>query len=146
MRERRGLGQHPRHGAAQHPQLRHPHRGVGGLQVLESRAWPGHPILIPRGGPRPWRSYQLSRAKRCAYQRFPRSSLSVRGEVMRSYNPARTGARTPCRRCSKLAIWQSGFLTRCGRARRGYLLAKTSWRTATATSGLSLNSPSTPSL
>jgi len=27
----------------------------------------------------------------------------------------------------------------------GYLLAKTSWRTATATSGLSLNSPSTPS-
>ncbi|MDF2744563.1 MAG: hypothetical protein K0S88_5941, partial [Actinomycetia bacterium] len=46
------------------------------------------PILIPRGGPRPWGSYQQSRAKRCADQRFPRSPTSVSGEVMRSHNPA----------------------------------------------------------
>jgi tetratricopeptide (TPR) repeat protein len=39
-----------------------------------------------------------------------------------------------------------GELDRAGRARSSYFLANTSWRTATATSGLSLNSPSTPSL
>ena len=40
-----------------------------------------HPILIPRGGPRPWRSYQQSRAQRCADRRFPRSPLSVRAKL-----------------------------------------------------------------
>jgi hypothetical protein len=43
-----------------------------------------HPILIPRGGPRPCGSYQQSRAQRCADRRFLRSRASVRGEVMRS--------------------------------------------------------------
>ena len=40
--------------------------------------------------------YQVSRAKRCADRRFPRSPLSVRGEGMRSYSPARTSPRTRC--------------------------------------------------
>jgi hypothetical protein len=42
------------------------------------------PILIPRGGPRPWGSYQVSRAQRCADRRFPRSPASVGGKGMRS--------------------------------------------------------------
>jgi hypothetical protein len=50
----------------------------------ESRAWPGPPILIPRGGHKPWRSYQQSRAYRYATLRFRRSPPSVKGEVMRS--------------------------------------------------------------
>ena len=41
---------------------------------------------------------------------------------------------------------QPGSRTRRGWSHRSYLLPTTSWRTATATSGLSLNSPSTPSL
>jgi hypothetical protein len=41
------------------------------------------PILIPRGGPRPWGSYQQSRAHRYATQRFRRSGSTVEGEVMR---------------------------------------------------------------
>jgi hypothetical protein len=45
--------------------LAHPERRIArvinGLSCTkESRAWPGHPILIPRGGPRPWGSYQGS--------------------------------------------------------------------------------------
>jgi hypothetical protein len=52
--------------------------------------------------PRPWEAYQQSRAKRCADRRFPRSLASVRGEVMRSYRQAGTGARTRCRNGSKL--------------------------------------------
>ena len=51
------------------------------------------PILIPRGGPRPWGSYQQSRARRCAERRFPRSLPTVGGEVMRSNNLA-SGLRT----------------------------------------------------
>jgi hypothetical protein len=43
-----------------------------------------HRILIPRGGPRPWRSYQQSRAYRYATLRFCRLLATVRGEVMRS--------------------------------------------------------------
>src|SRR5215216_2319107 len=50
----------------------------------ESRAWPGPPILIRRGGHKPWEAYQGSRAKRCADRRFPRSPASVRSEGMRS--------------------------------------------------------------
>jgi hypothetical protein len=45
-------------------------------------------ILIPRGGPRPCGSYQVSRAQRCADRRFPRSLATVRGEGMRSNNPS----------------------------------------------------------
>ena len=41
---------------------------------------------------------------------------------------------------------QPRFLSGRGRAHRSYLLTNRSWRTATAMSGLSLNSPSTPSL
>ena len=40
-------------------------------------------------GPHP---YQVSRAKRCAQRRFPRSPRSVRGKGMRSNNVVRTGA------------------------------------------------------
>jgi hypothetical protein len=55
----------------------------------------GHaPILIPRGGHRPWGSYQVSRAKRCADRRFSRSRASVRGEGMRSNNLVLTSGRT----------------------------------------------------
>src|SRR4029453_4514072 len=41
------------------------------------------PILIPRGGPRPWRSYQQSGAHRYAPLRFRRSHATVEGQVMR---------------------------------------------------------------
>src|SRR5512132_2370906 len=55
---------------------------INGLcRTKESRAWPGHPILIPRGGPRPWEAYQRSTAKRCAIKRArrPRGSVSTVG-------------------------------------------------------------------
>ena len=42
--------------------------------------------------------------------------------------------------------WPATVSLRRGRAHRSYLLTNRSWRTATATSGLSLNNPSTPSL
>jgi hypothetical protein len=45
--------------------------------------------------------YQVSRAQRCADRRFPRSCASVRGEGMRSNNPARTSARTHCHSCGQ---------------------------------------------
>ena len=41
--------------------------------------------------------YQVSRAKRCAERRFPRSLRSVRGEGMRSNSSARISAQTQCR-------------------------------------------------
>ena len=36
----------------------------------ESRAWPGPPILIRRGGHKPWGSYQRWTAERCAIRPF----------------------------------------------------------------------------
>jgi hypothetical protein len=51
---------------------------INGLcRTKESRAWPGHPILIPRGGHKPWRSYQLNAGNRCADGRFPRPCPTV---------------------------------------------------------------------
>ena len=41
--------------------------------------------------------YQVSRAKRCADRRFPRSLRSVRGQGMRSNSSARISAQTQCR-------------------------------------------------
>ena len=38
-----------------------------------------HRILIPRGGHRPWRSYQVSRTQRCADCRFPQVACERQG-------------------------------------------------------------------
>src|SRR5215217_5832805 len=42
------------------------------------------PILIPRGGPRPWGSYQLNAGNRCADRHSCRSRPTVRAKGMRS--------------------------------------------------------------
>jgi hypothetical protein len=42
----------------------------------------GHPILIPRGGPRPWGSYQRWTAERCAIPHRRRPCRSVNGTGM----------------------------------------------------------------
>ena len=55
------------------------------LRTKESRTRPGRPILIPRGGPRPWGSYQLNAGNRCAKRRSRRSRSTVEGEVMCSH-------------------------------------------------------------
>jgi len=54
---------------------------TNGLCRTESRAWPGQPILIPRGGPRPWGSYQRWTAERHANQHFrwSRDTVSATG-------------------------------------------------------------------
>jgi hypothetical protein len=58
---------------------------INGLcRTKESRAWPGTPILIPRGGPRPWRSYQLNAGNRCADRPFRRSRATVGAKVIGS--------------------------------------------------------------
>jgi hypothetical protein len=44
----------------------------------------GHPILIPRGGHKPWRSYQQNAGNRCANRRSRRSRPTVDANVMRS--------------------------------------------------------------
>jgi hypothetical protein len=51
-----------------------------------------------RPSPEPTRAhpYQVSRAKRCADRRFPKSPLSVRGEGMRSNRQTWTDAPTRC--------------------------------------------------
>jgi hypothetical protein len=61
---------------------------TSGLCRTESRAWldmlsDSHPSWRPR----PWGSYQQSRAYRYATLRFCRSRATVRGEVMRSPDP-----------------------------------------------------------
>jgi hypothetical protein len=43
------------------------------------------PILIPRGGPKPWRSYQQNAGNRCANRRSRRSRPTVAAEVMCSH-------------------------------------------------------------
>jgi hypothetical protein len=70
-----------------------------------------HPIFIPRGGPRPCGSYQVSRAQRCADRRFPRSLLSVRGKGMRSSSPPGSGHR-------RNAVAAAGYATNASPARR----------------------------
>ena len=61
---------------------------INGLcRTKESRAWPGTPILIHRGGHRPWESYQLNAGNRCADRPFPRSPATVGAGVMRSIGP-----------------------------------------------------------
>jgi hypothetical protein len=69
----------------------HPERKIARISTInglcrtkESRARPGRPILIPRGGPRPWGSYQLNAGNRCADGRFRRSRATVGAKVMRS--------------------------------------------------------------
>jgi hypothetical protein len=54
-----------------------PHQGEPSLA--------GHPILIPRGGHRPWGSYQQNARNRCANGRSPRSHRTVGVEVMCSH-------------------------------------------------------------
>jgi hypothetical protein len=43
------------------------------------------PILIPRGGPRPWGSYQQNAGNRCANGRIRRSRSTIVAEVMCSH-------------------------------------------------------------
>jgi hypothetical protein len=111
-------------------------------RTKESRARPGPPILIPRGGPRPWGSYQQSRAfqqssaYRCATLRLCRSCVTVRGEVMRCKPAHPEGS---CRldalaaasgsRSSLRLLWPFGSVgsrdgLRCHEARFGMLLDK----------------------
>jgi hypothetical protein len=52
-------------------------RVATGSAAPRSRAWPGPPILIPRGGPRPWGSYQRSTVERCPNRPFRWSCDSV---------------------------------------------------------------------
>jgi hypothetical protein len=65
------------------------------------------PILIPRGGPRPWEAYQQNAGNRCAHRRLCRSSSTVAAEVMCSHrvqlcalvlhrDPALLGPPLPC--------------------------------------------------
>jgi hypothetical protein len=44
---------------------------TGSLAPRKAELGRAHPILIPRGGPRPCGSYQVSRAQRCAERRSP---------------------------------------------------------------------------
>jgi hypothetical protein len=68
---------------------------TGSLAPRKAELGRARPILIPRGGLRPCRSYQLSRAKRYADRRFPRSLPTVRGEVMRCSNSSRSSPADP---------------------------------------------------
>jgi hypothetical protein len=54
-----------------HPETKIAHVATGSVAPRRAELGRAHPILIPRGGPRPCGSYQVSRAKRCADRRFP---------------------------------------------------------------------------
>jgi hypothetical protein len=81
---------------------------INGLyRTKESRTWPGTPILIYRGGHRPWGSYQQNVGNRCANGRIRRSRSTIVAEVMCSHcvqlcalvlhrDPAHLGPPLPC--------------------------------------------------
>src|SRR4029453_11115397 len=57
---------------------------TGSLAPRKAELGRPRPILIPRGGPRPWRSYQLNAGNRCADRPFRRSRSTVAAKVIRS--------------------------------------------------------------
>jgi hypothetical protein len=63
----------------------HPERKIARVATAlayESRLGRACPILIPRGGPRPWGSYQQNAGNRCAKRRSRRLELPrFRGHV-----------------------------------------------------------------
>jgi len=84
---------------------------INGLtRTKESRAWPGHPILIPRGGHRPWGSYQQSTGNRCAEGRFSRSRSTVGVEVKCS-NDLQLSALPTCRNRTDIALITADSVT-----------------------------------
>jgi hypothetical protein len=104
---------------------------INGLSCTkESRAWPGHPILIPRGGPRPCGSYQQNTGNRCANRRSRRSRSTVEVEVTKGYGSS--WIFEPCLTCANALrrVQHPAFSLVCALIASSYVLCLR-WPTST---------------
>jgi hypothetical protein len=68
-----------------HPETKITRVATGSAAPRRAELGRADPILIPRGGPRPWGSYQQNAGNRCANGRIRRSRSTIVAEVMCSH-------------------------------------------------------------